>query len=243
MAGRNPDLRVFPESREAAKQCAIFIATELQNKIAAKGAAAIAFSGGNTPKPMFQDLAKAPLDWSKVHVFFVDERCVPPTDDQSNFKMTKENLLAGADLPESNVHRIYGELDPDEAASKYVNEIKGHFGLADGDLPAFDILHRGMGADAHTASLFPGEPLIADRTGIAAHVWVEKLKMHRVTLLPGVLLKAARTVLEVSGPDKAEPLHEVLYGPDDPFRYPCQLAARGSDTAVWFLDQAAAAKS
>ncbi|HEX4770578.1 MAG TPA: 6-phosphogluconolactonase [Bryobacteraceae bacterium] len=242
MGGRKPDLRVFPESREAAEQCAIFIANELQSRISEKGVTRLAVSGGTTPKPMFQALAKAPLDWSKVHVFFVDERCVPPTSDQSNFKMAKENLLSGAPLLESNVHRIHGELNPDEAAGKYINEVKGHFELSDGALPVFDVLHRGMGSDAHTASLFPGEPLIADRTGIAAHVWVDKLKMDRVTLLPGVLLKAVRTVLEISGPDKAEPLHEVLYGPDDPFRFPCQIAARGSDTAVWFLDQAAAAK-
>jgi 6-phosphogluconolactonase len=242
MAGRKPDLRVFAENAEAARQCASFIADELRRRITEAGAATLAISGGSTPKPMFQDLAKAPLDWAKVHVFFVDERCVPPTDDQSNYKMAKANLLAKAGLPESNVHRIHGELDPDEAVTKYIGETEKHFRLSNGALPVFDVLHRGMGADAHTASLFPGEPLIADRAGIAAHVWVEKLKMHRVTLLPGVLLNAARTVLEVSGPDKAEPLHEVLYGPDDPFRYPCQIATRGSESAVWFLDKAAAAK-
>ena len=103
-------------------------------------------------------------------------------------------------------------------------------------------MHRGMGADAHTASLFPGEPLISDRTGIAANVWVEKLKMARVTLLPGVLLAAKNTVLQVAGADKAEPLYNVLNGPEDPVKYPCQLGTRNGSGAVWFLDEAAAAK-
>ena len=100
----------------------------------------------------------------------------------------------------------------------------------------------GMGPDAHTASLFPGEPLIGDRTGTAAAVYVSKLKMHRVTLLPGVLLAAKKTVLLAAGDDKAEPLFQVLRGPEDPFRFPCQVATRGALNALWFIDRAAAAK-
>jgi 6-phosphogluconolactonase len=242
MAGPKPDLRISPSAREAAGACAAFIANLLDRKVAEHGVAAIAISGGTTPRPTFEDLAASKLDWSKIHIFWVDERCVPPTSDQSNFKMADEALLTPAHVPQDNIHRIYGELPPEEAARRYVLDIKQFFSLAPGALPVFDVIHRGMGADAHTASLFPGEPLIADRTAIATHVWVEKLKMHRVTLLPGVLLKAGWTVLEVKGADKAEPLYEVLYGPDDPFRFPCQIATRGSDRATWFLDQAAAAK-
>jgi 6-phosphogluconolactonase len=99
-----------------------------------------------------------------------------------------------------------------------------------------------MGPDAHTASLFPGEPLIDNRTGIAAAVWVEKLRSHRVTLLPGVLLAARHTVLQVAGEDKADAVRNVLKGPEDPHKYPCQIATRGSEQAVWFLDKAAASK-
>jgi 6-phosphogluconolactonase len=242
MAGSKPDLRKFSSSLQAAAACAAFIADLLNRRVAANGIATLAISGGSTPKPMFENLAAAKLDWSKIHIFWVDERCVPPDHEQSNFKMADATLLRPAGVPPGRAHRIYGELPPDEAAGKYVFEIQTVFSLAPGALPVFDLLHRGMGPDAHTASLFPGEPLIADRTGIAAHVWVEKMKMDRVTLLPGVLLAAVQTVLEVAGADKAEPLYEVLYGPDDPFRFPCQIATRGSDRAVWFLDEAAAAK-
>jgi len=100
-----------------------------------------------------------------------------------------------------------------------------------------------MGPDAHTASLFPGEPLIANHTDIAAAVnATAKPPSHRVTLLPGVLLQARRTVLQVAGQDKAEALHNVLNGPEDPFQFPCQIGARNSDNAVWFVDKAAASK-
>jgi 6-phosphogluconolactonase len=165
---------------------------------------------------------------------------VPPDDNQSNYKLANETLLGPAKVSASNVHRIQGELDPKEAARRYVVQISEFFGST--ELPEFDLIHRGMGPDAHTASLFPGDPLIDDRTGIAASVWVEKMKSHRVTLLPGVLLKAHQTVLQVAGADKAEALFNVLRGPEDPKQYPCQLGTRGSDRAVWFLDKAATAK-
>jgi 6-phosphogluconolactonase len=235
-------LRIAADPAECANQCAGYIEEVLRGVIASTGKAMFAISGGNTPLPMFSKLAASGVDWSKIHVFWVDERCVPPTDKQSNFKSANETLLQPAKVPETNVHRIAGELPPDEAAAKYIDDIKRAFGLKQNELPAFDLLHRGMGADAHTASLFPGELLISDNTHIAAHVWVEKMQMHRVTLLPGVLTKAKRTVLQVVGADKAEPLYQVLYGPEDIHRFPSQIATRHSDTAVWFIDREAAAK-
>lgn len=236
-----PHLRIAPDPAACAEQCAEHI-EELLRQAVSSGQATFAISGGNTPAPMFRKLAAAGLDWSKIHVFWVDERCVPPSDDRSNFKSADENLLKPAQVPPSNIHRVFGELPPGEAADKYVQEIRASFGLEDGELPVFDVLHRGMGPDAHTASLFPGEPLIADSTHVAAHVWVEKMKMDRVTLLPGVLRKAKHTVLQAVGKDKVEPLYEVLYGPEDPMRFPCQIAARNSDSAVWFVDREAGAK-
>jgi 6-phosphogluconolactonase len=237
-----PQVRIASDPAGSAEQCADHIENLLRGTIASTGKATFAISGGNTPAPMFRKLAASGLDWSKIHIFWVDERCVPPTDKQSNFKSANESLLQPARIPEANIHRVLGELPPDEAAAKYIEDIKGSFVLKGDELPAFDIMHRGMGPDAHTASLFPGEPLISDTTHIAARVWVEKMKMDRVTLLPGVLRKAKHTVLQAVGPDKAEPLYEVLYGPEDIHQFPCQIAARNSDTAVWFIDREAAAK-
>jgi 6-phosphogluconolactonase len=228
-----PELRITGTAEDSARDCSRFILEKLSHS----SRATLAISGGSTPKLLFAEMARATFDWSKVHIFWVDERCVPPTDSQSNFKLANETLLAPAKIPASNIHRVYGELPPEEGAAHYVAELKTFFGP---QIPMFDVLHRGMGPDAHTASLFPGEPLIADRTGSAAHVWVEKMKIYRVTLLPGVLLAAKNTVLQVSGDEKAVAVRQVLKEPEDYFRYPCQIASRDGN-AVWFLDRPAAA--
>lgn len=231
---------VKDSTEELASECAAYILGALSEALKSRDRATIAISGGSTPKRLFTMLAKVNFDWSPIHVFWVDERCVPPTDDQSNYKLAREAWLAPAGIPDINIHRILGELPPEEAAKRYVEEIRQCFKLKEEELPAFDLIHRGIGADAHTASLFPGEPLIADRRGIAAHVWVEKMKSHRVTLLPGVLLAARQTVIEAVGEDKAGPVHSVLEGPIDLFQFPCQIAAR--DHVAWYLDKAAASK-
>ena len=239
---REPELHVANTAEELARACGIFILQEIEEALKLRPRATLAISGGSTPKALFAFLAQADVDWSRIHIFWVDERCVPPSDGQSNFKLASETLLVPAAVPPRNVHRIWGELTPEEAAIQYIRNIRKFFELDQHQLPVFDVLHRGMGPDAHTASLFPGEPLIANRTGIAAAVWVEKLRSHRVTLLPGVLLAATRTVLEVAGADKAEALYNVLHGPEDPFQFPCQIAARDSENAAWFLDKPAASK-
>jgi 6-phosphogluconolactonase len=235
-------IEIAENDQSAANAAAGFILNELRTRLESHEQATLAISGGSTPKLMFQVLAKAPFAWNKVHIFWVDERCVPPDDDASNYKHANETLLTPAKIPAENIHRIRGEWAPEKAAAAYVDEIRTFFNLDERGLPAFDVIHRGMGADAHTASLFPGEPLIADETGIAAPVFVEKLNMHRVTLLPGVLRKARKTVMLVAGEDKAEALFQVLRGPQDPFRFPCQIATRDSENAIWFLDKAAAAR-
>ena len=234
--------QIADDAQGVADACARYILDALTKTLKARSRATLAISGGSTPRALFSNLAKSGFDWSKVHFFWVDERCVPPTDNESNFKLANETLLTPARIPKNNVHRIHGELLPDEGAARYIEEITDFFSLEDHQLPAFDIIHRGIGPDAHTASLFPGEPLIDNRTGIAAAVWVEKLRSHRVTLLPGVLMAAQRTVIEAVGDDKADAVHNVLKGPEDPHKYPCQIAARDSDTAMWFLDKAAASK-
>ena len=236
----NCQIIVKESAEELASECAAYVLDALSEALKSRASATVAVSGGSTPKALFAKMAKANFDWSRVHVFWVDERCVPPTDDQSNYKLAREALIVPARIPDTNVHRILGELPPEEAAKRYVEEIRQFFQLKQGELPVFDLIHRGIGADAHTASLFPGEPLIADRKGIVAHVWVEKMKSHRVTLLPGVLLAARQTVIEAVGEDKAGPVHSVLEGPVDLFRFPCQIAAR--DRVAWFLDHTAASK-
>ena len=232
-------LRVSETPEQVAAGCSQFILSRLAETLQSQPRATLAISGGSSPRLMFIDMAKAGFDWSNVHIFWVDERCVPPTDDRSNYKLAEETLLNAAKIQPQNVHRVYGELLPEEAAARYVSDLRQFFGQT--GLPAFDVIHRGMGPDAHTASLFPGEPLIKNNTDSAAHVWVEKMKMDRVTLLPGVLFAAKRTVLLVSGADKVDAMYNVLEGPEDFLKYPCQIASR-DNRAAWYMDKASTAK-
>jgi len=223
----------------AADACARHIFGLLRAAIDARGCSSLAISGGSTPKLMFQRMAATPFAWDYVHLFFVDERCVPPTDSASNYRLANENLISRAQIPAANVHRIVGEIEPALAAERYAAEIRDFFKLRDGEMPQFDIVHRGMGPDAHTASLLPGDPLIDDRTGIAAATFAKKFNQWRVTLLPGVLLAARNTVFLAPGEDKVDALRAVFHEKYDPKKYPSQLGNDGESVA-WFLDESAA---
>jgi len=236
----SPNLLVYADAQATSSACAARILELLTAALDAEPQATLAVSGGTTPKLMFAEMAKASFDWSRVHLFWVDERCVPPTDTQSNYKLTKENFIDPARFPAANVHRVQGELAPETAARMYAEDIRRFFRLADGALPRFDVLHRGMGPDAHTASLFPGEPLIDDHANLAAPVYVEKFQQWRVTLLPAVLEAARHTLMLAAGADKAEPLRSVLSEPYDPQKYPSQIATYDGERVAWFLDKAAA---
>lgn len=235
------NLNIYDSTEAAAGSCSAYILDELSQALKSRGTATLAISGGTTPRLLYADLANAPFHWSNVHVFWVDERCVPPTDPQSNYRLAAEVWFRPANFPATNIHRIFGELNPSDGSSKYSSDIEDFFHITGDEIPEFDVIHRGMGADSHTASLFPGEPLIKDLSHIATHLWVEKLQMHRITLLPAVLLKGRKTVLQVSGSDKADALRAVLEGAENWMEHPCQIASRDSN-ASWFIDRAAAAK-
>jgi 6-phosphogluconolactonase len=231
---------VYESADAASEACARKVLELLGRALSAQPRAAIAISGGTTPKRMFADLAQSGFNWTNVHLFWVDERCVPPTDSESNYKLAKERFIDPARFPAANVHRIQGELAPTEAANLYAADIRKFFQLPSGVAPQFDIIHRGMGPDAHTASLFPGEPLIDDHKNLAAAVYVEKFHQWRVTLLPAVLEAARHTLMLVAGADKAEPLHAVLREPYNPKKYPAQITTYHGEGVIWFLDKAAA---
>jgi 6-phosphogluconolactonase len=238
----DPQILIFNTPREAAAACGARSLGIFEQARRERGNVSVAVSGGGTPRMMFEDMAQRGFDWRGIDIFQVDERCVPPDHAQSNFRMLREALLNGAAIDESRVHRINGELAPEESAREYVDEIRRCFGLGMDGLPVFDLIQRGMGPDAHTASLFPGEPLIADRTGIAAAVenkGLEKSMQKRVTLLRGVLEQARNTLCLATGAEKAEALRLVLRTGFDPVTLPAQIA---SANMVWFVDQAAASQ-
>jgi 6-phosphogluconolactonase len=230
----------YPGADMAAEACARQVLALLENALSGEGEATLAVSGGSTPKLLFAHLADANFDWGHVHLFWVDERAVPMTDPQSNYKLADDNLIVPARIPHRNVHRIHAELPPDKAAKLYANEIREFFELADGELPHFDVIHFGMGDEAHTASLFPEKPLIDNREEIAAAVYVPKTPHWRVTLLPAALLAARHSVFLVAGEDKAEAVHAVFHEPYNPKKYPAQVISHHGRKVTWFLDQAAA---
>lgn len=234
--------KTYPTVEATAEACAVHVVSVLEAALQGGSEVTLAVSGGSSPKPMFAHLARSGMDWSKIHLFWVDERGVPPTHADSNYRMTEEFLIRPARIPHRNVHRVRAELAPEVAAKHYEAEIREFFGVEPGELPHFDLIHLGVGPDAHTASLFPGEPLIEDREKLVSAVWVEKMKQWRITLLPGVLLSARHAAVLVCGSDKSDAMRKVLRDPYDPLHYPAQIVAHHSRRASWFLDEAAAAE-
>ena len=166
--------------------------------------------GGTSPKPMFEYFARTDFPWDRVHLFWVDDRCVPPDHEQSNFRMAYDTWLGPARFP----GRIFIGSPPSWLPRKprgaTPRTLAGSSSWR-GELPRFEVIHLGMGPDAHTASLFPGEPKIDDLTSIAAAVWSEPAKQWRVTLLPGVLDAARHTAMLVAGADKIPALDAVMH--------------------------------
>ena len=231
---------VQPDLATAAAACARHILSQLEQALSGNSQVTFAVSGGSSPQPVFAELAHSGFDWSKVHLFFVDERCVPATDPQNNYAMVERIFVAPSHLPHRHVHRVHTEFEPHHAAEYYSGEIREVFSLEPGEIPKFDVIHLGMGPDAHTASLFPGDPLIEDRDKIAAATFVPKFNQWRVTLAPAVLLAARHTVVFAPGADKAEAMKLVLDGEFDLMKYPAQLPAHLGRGVSWFMDAASA---
>jgi 6-phosphogluconolactonase len=228
----------YPDPIAAAEACGAYLLSQLETAFSGEGNASLALSGGSSPKPMFDYMARAAFDWSRVRIFWVDERAVPPTDEQSNYRLVYEHLITPAHIPDRNVFRVHTELPPKEAARRYSADLLESFGTGEDVLPRFDVIHLGMGADAHTASLFPGEPLLEDRDNLTGAVYVEKIAQWRITLLPGVLLAARQIAVLVTGSDKAQALQHVFRGSYSPLEYPAQILTHDARHTTWFMDEA-----
>lgn len=239
-----PDVRTFADSEALCRAARDEFTARAARAIAEHGSFAVALSGGSTPKRLYSALAlvdRAQLDWSRVHLFFGDERCVEPDDEQSNYRMVRESLLSKIEIPPANVHRMHAELaSVDEATHAYEHELRAHFGLAAGEIPRFDLVLLGLGPDGHTASLFPGTSAIDERERLVAAPWVAKFGTHRITLTLPVFDNAACVLFLVSGEDKAETLKAVLENPRRTPPLPAQLVEPTDGELVWFVDRAAA---
>lgn len=244
---------VLTDHEALAAAAAERVASLVGSAIAARRRASLCLSGGQTPRRLYELLAdpshsfRSTIDWTRVHVFWGDERQVPPDHAESNFGMAHRALLAHVPIPAGQIHRIRGELaDAAEAANEYEMILSG----------LLDVALLGLGADGHIASIFPGSPLLdfqpvgADRLRAAstsrlggqsvAAVWVKQLNAWRITLTPSALLDARAILVLVSGADKAAAVRAALDGPDDVRRWPAQLLRAAGDRVEWFMDAAAA---
>src|ERR687890_1563724 len=215
-------VHVYGSSEELAEAAAREFAAKAEEAFEERGRFAVVLAGGSTPESTYQILARDYSDriaWSKVYVFFGDERAVPPHHKDSNLKMASELLLDH--VPVGNVHRIRGELPPEEAAEAYEEELRTFFQTE--DVPRFDLILLGIGADGHTASLFPWTPAlnVHDRWVVANPVL--KLDTTRITLTIPVINAARAVIFLVAGGDKAEALGEIPEGHADPRAYPARL--------------------
>jgi 6-phosphogluconolactonase len=200
----------------------------------------LALSGGSTPRLLYSLFERQELDWSKVHLFFGDERCVSPEHAESNYRMVREALLARVSPPAENVHRILAELDPDEAAAQYEEELRRAFGLGPGELPRFDLVLLGLGADGHTASLFPGTLALEERRHLVVANNPGAGGPERVTLTYPVLNAASSIWFLVTGAEKADVAAEVVRGTGEGLALPASGVQPKDGAVIWMLDRAAA---
>ena len=235
-----PQIKVVPDVAAMMHEAAGRTVEAAKQAIGEHDSFSIALSGGSTPKALYELLAREPyrsrIDWSRVRVFFGDERCVPPGDPQSNYRMANESLMSKVPILPANVYRMKGEIDPATAATEYGQLLKEKFG--DGGL---DLTLLGMGDDGHTASLFPGTPALHEAKHRCVPNYVDKFKMWRITMTAPFLNRSKAVLILASGAGKAQRLKEVLKGPRDPDRLPIQLIQPSDGTLTWLLDAAAAA--
>jgi 6-phosphogluconolactonase len=204
----------------------------------------VALSGGSTPKSLYTLLAspgyKERIPWKNVHLFWGDERCVPPDHPESNFRMVQESLLSQVEVPPQNIHRMAGEKEPEIAAAEYEETLKRFFQLSNGHLPRLDLILLGLGEDGHTASLFPGSDALGETKRLVVAPYVEKLDAYRLSLTLPVLNNGAVIVFLVAGENKAAAVEQVLGASAGEPRVPAARIRPTNGTLVWLITQDAA---
>ncbi|HEX3986110.1 MAG TPA: 6-phosphogluconolactonase [Acidobacteriaceae bacterium] len=242
------EYRVYAQQDALSRATAEHFVQGVQAAVAARGVARIAISGGGSPKPVFALLAdphqpyREAIPWDRLWVFWVDERCVPPDNPDSNYGAARELLLEKVPLHPDHVTRIEGELDPEEAAARYETAIRGHYRLEGAEVPIFDLIQLGMGDDGHTASLFPHTQALHELGRIAVANFVpQQTQSHRVTLTWPVINAARDVFFLIEGSAKAEPVGHVLTGGYNPEKLPSQLIQPQNGRLLFLLDGAAAA--
>jgi 6-phosphogluconolactonase len=235
---------VLPDPAALAERVAQQFIDLAQETITVRGRFGVALAGGSTPRRMYELLAQPPyrdqVDWSNIHIFWSDERYVPPNDPESNFQMASEALLAHVPIPAAHIYPMptIGST-PEAAAQSYANTLDDFF---EGDPPRCDLILLGMGPDGHTASLFPGKPEVtADSDALVIPVYDSpKPPPTRLSFTLRLINATANVSIFVTGADKAATVRAVLEGPDDSAQLPIQGVRPHTGALTWFLDAAAA---
>lgn len=230
------ELKVYKDKTEVAQKFSLF----LKERIESSDKITIALSGGSTPKVVFDYLAEnyADLDWSGVHFYWGDERCVPPGHEESNYKMTVDHLLSKIDIPEGNIHRVLGENEPQKEAIRYDQLLTETLEEVN-QIPQFDLVILGMGSDGHTASVFPHEIELWDANANCVVAIHPDSGQRRVSLTGKVINNAKEVAFLVTGVDKLEKVTEILSESEKSKQYPASLVKPTSEKLYWFLDEAA----
>ena len=237
-----PEIIITDDPSELAETAANIFTSTAKACVTKKNLFTVAISGGSTPRGMHKLLAEEPfrsdIQWNKTHIFWVDERCVPVDDPESNFGLAKKDFLERIPIPLEQIHPMAGEFAPEEGAKKYQEEMERVFQIQEEDFPTFDLIFLGMGNDGHTASLFPGA-----KSSRAPDRWVIAVKggnpnVYRLTLTYDVLNRARRVCFMVSGKEKAPIVKTVLENKDA--RLPAQKIQPVQGELTWLLDREAA---
>jgi len=240
------EIRTLNTPQELFGAAAELVASAANEAVAERGRFSIALSGGSTPKSLYTLLAtnaRTSLPWDRMFFFFGDERHVPPTDPESNYRMADEVMLSKVPVAQTNVFRVEAENpDAKAAAEAYEKSLRKFFALEAGQVPSFDLILLGMGPDGHTASLFPGTAALQEKSKLVVENWVEKLKTSRISLTLPVLNAARCVAFLVSGTDKAPVLKSVLESNTPGEQYPAKLVRPAQGKLIWLIDRAAASQ-
>jgi len=250
-SGRASQVARFPTADAVVADAAGRFVAAAAQAVRETGRFVVALAGGSTPKRLYELLSTPEyarkVDWARTHVFFGDERCVPPEDPASNYRMARLALLDRVPVAATNVHRMRGEDDPAEAAAAYERQLRTTFATPSGPPTLrgdgrFHLVLLGMGDNGHTASLFPGLSAVRERERWVMAEHVAEVGTWRITLTPPVLNAAVQVVFLVLGAEKAAMLKRVLQGPAQPDELPAQAIAPQDGALTWLVDAAAAAE-
>jgi len=238
-------IAIYDDKHVLSQHAADYIMRIAKDSIDLNGRFTIALTGGTTPGEAYSLLGSDPIrsqiDWQRVHIFWGDERCVPHTNSESNFYLAQEVLFDKVAIPNSQIHPMPADQpDRDAASQAYVIEMQRVFGI--NEIPIFDLIHLGMGPEGHTVSLFPHQESLHEKHRLVMPVTVPKPPPDRLTFTPPLLNAAKNVLFTVTGSDKADALHAVLEGENQPDEYPAQIVRPTNGEVVWMLDKAAAQK-